>query len=151
MSPVGLILLRSSETHLYGVELLISNDDTVQESVLSTLTQEAVNQLQSYFVDAQIKWTLPLAEQGTVFQQKVWQYLQTIPLGETRTYSDLAQALGTSARAVGNACRANPFAIVVPCHRVVSKSGVGGYYGKTDGSEIDLKTWLLDHERRALS
>lgn len=119
---------------------------TMDEYVVSTLAQEAVNQLKAYFNNAQFEWTLPLAEQGTVFQRKVWQYLQTIPSGETRTYSELAHALDTSARAIGNACRANPFAIVVPCHRVVSKSGIGGYYGKKDGSEIDLKQWLLDHE-----
>lgn len=151
VAPVGRILLHSSDTHLYGIELLISNDYTDSKSVTSKLALEAVNQLKSYFIDGQFEWSLPLAEQGTVFQRKVWQYLQTIPAGETRTYSDLAQALNTSARAVGNACRANPFAIVVPCHRIVSKSGIGGYYGKTDGNEIDLKRWLLDHERHQSS
>ncbi len=147
VTPVGRILLHTSETQLYGVELFISNDYTDNESVLSTIAQEAVNQLKSYFIDPQSEFTFPLAERGTVFQRRVWQYLQTIPPGETRTYAKLAQALDTSARAVGNACRANPFAIVVPCHRVVSKSGLGGYYGKTVGSEINLKQWLLDHER----
>jgi len=151
VSPIGRILLRTSDTHLYGVELFISNDYKPQDSVISALAQQALNQLESYFIDAQSEWTLPLAEQGTVFQLKVWRYLQTIPPGETRTYSELAHALDTSARAVGNACRANPFAIVVPCHRITSKSGLGGYYGKTDGSEIELKQWLLDHERRELS
>jgi methylated-DNA-[protein]-cysteine S-methyltransferase len=149
--PVGRILLNTSETELYGLELFISNDDTDNESVLSTLAQEAVEQLKSYFIDPQSEFTLPLAERGTVFQRRVWQYLQTIPPGETRTYTELAQALDTSPRAVGNACRVNPFAIVVPCHRVVSKSGLGGYYGKTNGSEIDLKQWLLDHERHKSS
>jgi len=150
-TPIGRILLHTSETHLHGVDLLINNETIEYELVTSQLAQEAVHQLKSYFNDAQTCWTLPLAEQGTVFQREVWQYLQTIPSGETRTYSDLAQALTTSARAVGNACRANPFAIVVPCHRVVSKSGIGGYYGKTAGSEIGLKQWLLDHERHQSS
>jgi len=145
-TPVGRILLHTSETHLYDVVILITNDVIDADLVTSTLAQQAVNQLKSYFIDGQSTWTLPLAEQGTLFQRKVWQFLQTIPAGETRTYSDLAQALGTSARAIGNACRANPFAIVVPCHRVVSKSGIGGYYGKTRGCEIVLKQWLLDHE-----
>ena len=150
VTPIGRILLHTSETQLYGVELFISNDDLDYETVTSTLAQQAINQLRSYFVDPQSKWTLPLAERGTVFQRRVWQYLQIIPLGETRTYTEVAQALDTSARAVANACRANPFAIVVPCHRVVSKSGLGGYYGKTDGIEISLKQWLLDHESHAL-
>jgi len=151
VTPVGRILLHTSETQLYGVELFISNDYTDNESVLSTLAQEAVDQLSSYFIDPQSECKLKLAERGTVFQRRVWQYLQTIPPGETRTYTELAQALDTSGRAVGNACRANPFAIVVPCHRVVSKAGLGGYYGKTDGSEIDLKQWLLEHERHKSS
>jgi methylated-DNA-[protein]-cysteine S-methyltransferase len=146
VTPVGCILLQTSETHLYGVELLLSNDFAKTDFVVSKLAQEAVNQLKAYFIDAQTKWRLPLAKQGTVFQRKVWQFLQTIPSGETRTYSELAQVLGTSARAVGNACRANPYAIVVPCHRVILKSGIGGYYGKTNGSAIDLKQWLLSHE-----
>ncbi len=149
-TPIGRILLHSSETHLYGIELFISDDYTDNDSVITALAQETVNQLKSYFIDAQSDFTLPLAERGTVFQQKVCQYLQKIPLGQTRTYSELAQALDTSARAVANACRANPFAIIVPCHRVVSKSGLGGYYGKTNGTEIVLKQWLLDHERHKL-
>jgi methylated-DNA-[protein]-cysteine S-methyltransferase len=151
VTPVGRILLHTSETQLYGVELFISNDYSVNETVISTLAQQVVNQLKSYFIVPQSDCKLPLAERGTVFQRRVWQYLLTIPPGETRTYTELAQALDTSARAVGNACRANPFAIVVPCHRVVSKAGLGGYYGKTDGSEIDLKQWLLEHERHKSS
>lgn len=147
VTPAGRILLHTSETQLYGVELFINNDYLDNETEISTLAQQVVNQLKSYFIDPQSELILPLAERGTVFQRRVWQYLLTIPPGETQTYTELAQALDTSARAVGNACRANPFAIVVPCHRVVSKAGLGGYYGKTDGSEIDLKQWLLEHER----
>jgi methylated-DNA-[protein]-cysteine S-methyltransferase len=151
VTPVGRILLHTSETKLHGVELFISNDYVDNESVMSTLALQVVNQLKSYFTEPQSGWTSPLAERGTVFQRRVWQYLLTIPPGETRTYTELAQALDTSARAVGNACRANPFAIVVPCHRAVSKAGLGGYYGKIDGSEIVLKQWLLEHERHKLS
>jgi methylated-DNA-[protein]-cysteine S-methyltransferase len=150
VSPVGRILLHTSETQLYGVELFTSNDYMHNECVLSRLAEQAIQQFKSYFSDPLSEWTLPLAERGTVFQRKVWHYLQTIPPGATRTYSELAQALDTSARAAANACRANPFAILVPCHRVVSKSGLGGYFGKTDGSAIELKQWLLDHEREQL-
>ncbi|MDO7709997.1 MAG: methylated-DNA--[protein]-cysteine S-methyltransferase [Pseudomonadota bacterium] len=151
VTPVGRILLHTSETQLYGVELFISNDFLDNETVISTFAQQVINKLKSYFIDPQSECKLKLAERGTVFQRRVWQYLQTIPPGETRTYTELAQALDTSGRAVGNACRANPFAIVVPCHRIVSKAGLGGYYGKTDGSEIDLKQWLLEHERHKSS
>jgi methylated-DNA-[protein]-cysteine S-methyltransferase len=145
-SPVGRILLYTSESHLHCVELLFSNVEVETKDTLSTLAQKTVEQFHSYFTNAQTEWTLPIIERGTVFQKKVWRHLQTIPVGETQSYSEIAQILGTSARAVGNACRANPLAIIVPCHRVVSKSGIGGYYGKRDGSEINLKQWLLSHE-----
>lgn len=84
--------------------------------------------------------------QGTPFQQKVWRELETIPAGEVVTYGELAHRLGTSARAVGNACRKNPLPLVVPCHRVVSTAGLGGYAGDTGGEMLRIKSWLLQHE-----
>ena len=147
ITPVGRILLYTSETHLCGVELLINSHEAQTEHVQSAVAEQVVKQFQSYFIDPQSEWTLPLLDRGTVFQKKVWQHLQSIPSGHTQTYFEIAQILDTSARAIGNACRANPFAIVIPCHRVVSKLGFGGYFGKKEGYEIDLKQWLLDHER----
>lgn len=148
MTPVGRILLHASKTQIFGIELVCSHDYADYNLDGTALAQDAIHQLKSYFLDAQYEPSFPLAEQGTVFQRKVWQYLQMIPTGETRTYSEVADQLGSSARAVGNACRANPYAIIIPCHRVVAKTGLGGYYGKTDGNEIDAKKWLLDHECR---
>lgn len=83
---------------------------------------------------------------GTVFQQKVWNALKKIPNGKVVTYGELANKLGTSARAVGNACRKNPIPVVIPCHRVVSSSGIGGYAGETGGDLLKFKSWLLQHE-----
>ena len=77
---------------------------------------------------------------------QAWAALTEIPSGETRTYSELAAELGSGARAVGNACRNNPISIIIPCHRIVSVSGIGGYSGKTAGREINRKQWLLRHE-----
>ena len=90
---------------------------------------------------------------GTEFQQKVWQALLEIPVGETQTYGFLANKLNTSARAVGNACRQNHFPVIVPCHRVVSASGIGGYAGDTLLNQqgqihyMQIKQWLLSHEK----
>lgn len=148
MTPIGRILLHASNTQIFGIELVFNHQHTDYESVSNALAQDAIYQLNAYFLDAQYELSLPLAQQGTVFQRKVRQYLQMIPLGETRTYSELADQLGSSARAVANACRANPYAIIIPCHRVVAKTGLGGYYGQTDGNEIGVKQWLLDHEAR---
>ncbi|MDH5389435.1 MAG: methylated-DNA--[protein]-cysteine S-methyltransferase [Gammaproteobacteria bacterium] len=87
-----------------------------------------------------------LQSKGTLFQQKVWQALRQIPAGQVKTYGELAQQLNTSARAVGNACRANPIPLLIPCHRVVSKTGIGGFSGGRDGAPLKIKRWLLDHE-----
>lgn len=104
-------------------------------------------QLSAYCRNGRFQFQLPLRIQGTAFQQKVWQALPTIPPSETRYYGHLANRLGGSARAVGNACRANPIPIVIPCHRVVAKQGIGGYCGVTDGQQLRIKQWLLEHER----
>lgn len=86
------------------------------------------------------------SNEGTPFQKKVWDELRKIPPGEVVTYGELAKKLGTSARAVGNACRNNPVPLVVPCHRVVSANGIGGFAGNTQGDWIRIKSWLLQHE-----
>ena len=103
--------------------------------------------LRSYFASPRARLRLPLKLSGTAFQQRVWRALQRIPAGRTLSYGALANKLDTSARAVGNACRANPIPIVVPCHRVVASNGVGGFMGKRSGSPLNLKHWLLEHER----
>jgi methylated-DNA-[protein]-cysteine S-methyltransferase len=89
--------------------------------------------------------------QGTPFQHKVWSELKKIPSGTVVTYGALANKLGTSARAVGTACRMNPIPLVIPCHRVVSAQGIGGYAGETQGARVRIKSWLLRHEGVTIS
>jgi len=103
-------------------------------------------QLEKYFASASLFKTIPFAADGTEFQKSVWSELRKIPLGETRTYGDIAKKLNSSARAVGNACRKNPIQIIIPCHRVISAKGIGGYAGETDGKQLNTKRWLLAHE-----
>lgn len=105
-------------------------------------------ELRLYSEHAHNDWTISLPESGTAFQRKVWSYLQTIPMGTTQSYGEVATALSSSARAVGNACRANPYLLVVPCHRVVKSNNIGGFGGKIDGQAIAVKQWLLTHEKR---
>jgi methylated-DNA-[protein]-cysteine S-methyltransferase len=83
---------------------------------------------------------------GTPFQQRLWRELTAIPFGETRSYGELAKKLNSSARAVAGACRRNRLPLLVPCHRVVAKSGLGGFMGHTDGAALAIKRWLLQHE-----
>lgn len=90
---------------------------------------------------------IPLLVQGTPFQQRVWRALCEIPCGEVMTYHALATQLGSSARAIGQACCANPYPLVVPCHRVVAARGLGGYCGATAGLQSQRKQHLLDFER----
>ena len=85
--------------------------------------------------------------QGTAFRQRVWDALLQIPIGESRTYGELARLLHSAPRAVGGACGANPIALVIPCHRVVGTHGsLGGFMGVTQGEPIAIKRWLLAHE-----
>jgi len=90
--------------------------------------------------------SLRLKRRGTEFQRRVWEAIAAIPHGETRRYGELAAKLKSAPRAVGQACGANPHPLVVPCHRVVSAEGLGGFAHSGDGFLLDIKRWLLAHE-----
>ncbi len=113
------------------------------------LLLEAVAQLQDYFDGKRRDFTLPLAPVGTAFRQKVWQALCAIPYGETRSYAQVAQAVGCkAARAIGGANGNNPIPILIPCHRVVGADGsLGGYSG---GEGPATKRYLITLEAHAL-
>ncbi len=100
----------------------------------------------AYFREPTRRIDLPVQLRGTPFQRRAWQLIAAIPPGATRTYGELAADLGSSARAVGGACRANPCPLVVPCHRVVARRGLGGFAGDRNGRLRDIKRWLLAHE-----
>jgi len=112
------------------------------------LAQEAVRQLRAYLKDPRFVFSLPLAPAGTPFQRKVWQGIANIKPGKTRSYGELAASIHSGPRAVGNACGANPYPLVVPCHRVVAAhQGLGGFARCRGGFLLDVKRWLLAHER----
>lgn len=116
----------------------------------NTLAYLVCVQLQAFLEDPREAFDLPLQLSGSRHQLSVWEAMQAIAPGQTRTYGALARELGSSARAVGGACGANPLPIVIPCHRVVAASGLGGFMGATgEGFERGIKRWLLDHEARA--
>jgi methylated-DNA-[protein]-cysteine S-methyltransferase len=109
------------------------------------LLSRAAAALHAYFDGAPDPFAdLPLNPAGTAFQRRVWAAMQAIPRGRTRSYGDLAHALGSSARAVGTACGANPIPIIIPCHRVTGASGLGGYSG---GDGPTTKRYLLGLEQ----
>lgn len=101
---------------------------------------DALRQLEAYFDGELDKFDLPLAPDGSPFQRQVWDQMCAIPKGETRTYGDVAAAIGGTARAVGGACGANPIPVIIPCHRILAANGLGGYSG--DGG-LETKVALL--------
>lgn len=119
----------------------------------TALAGEAVRQLRAWLGDPDFVFGLPLKPSGTAFQRRVWRAIETIPRGATRTYGDLARDLGNAPRAVGQACGANPFPLIIPCHRVVAaqkglNGGLGGFDRHGGGFLLDVKRWLLAHEQR---
>lgn len=114
--------------------------DTPRTGKNSTLNHTA-KMLRDYFLSGADGFnTLPLDPGGTDFQRRVWKEMQKIKPGQVKTYGEIAKILDSSPRAVGNACGANPIPILIPCHRVVAQSSLGGYTG--DGG-LDTKTQLL--------
>jgi len=112
-----------------------------EEQGSSALLDRAAAQLGEYFLGQRRSFDLPLAPEGTAFQQRVWRALSAIPFGKTRSYGELARELGSAARAVGGACGANPIPIIIPCHRVLAAKGrLGGFSG---GNGLSSKQQLL--------
>lgn len=134
-TPAGLLAL-------YSRQGVISKTDWEP----ACLNPPNEHELNAYWQNPEKPITIKLLKQGSTYRNQVWAALCQIPFGQTLTYSALAKKLGSSARAVGNACRDNPYALFIPCHRVVSVSGMGGYCGQTDGDLMAIKYKLLEFE-----
>lgn len=142
-TPLGPIGLCWEGDTLTGVDLVPDPDPRQAQD---TPPEPVTRQLARYFADGHGTFDLPLAPVGTDFQRRVWALMRAIPAGQTRTYGEIARELGSAPRAVGQACRANPLPIVLPCHRVVAAQGLGGFAGDTSGRRLAIKRWLLRHE-----
>jgi methylated-DNA-[protein]-cysteine S-methyltransferase len=115
----------------------------------TALAAEAARQLKAYFADADFAFSLPLRPSGTKYQRRVWAEIEAIPVHETRSYGEVAKTLRSGPRAVGQACGANPFPVVVPCHRVIAADGRLGGFARNGGDFfLEVKRWLLAHESR---
>jgi methylated-DNA-[protein]-cysteine S-methyltransferase len=146
---------------------------TPESAPRGALAERAARQLERYRRDPDASFDLPVAPRGTDFQLRVWEALRRIPRGTALTYGAVAREIGgvagdrsagtlarggnvgtlarggnvgTLARAVGQACGANRLPIVIPCHRVVAASGIGGFAHSRGGYLIEAKRWLLEHE-----
>jgi methylated-DNA-[protein]-cysteine S-methyltransferase len=127
--------------------------DTPALAPANALAERAARQLERYREDPDAPFDLPLLVEGSEFQRRVWDALCEIPRGRTLTYGELARKLGGDGvegpRAVGQACGDNRLPIVIPCHRVVAASGIGGFAHSTGGYLLEAKRWLLMHETSA--
>ena len=122
------------------VSLLFSYSE---HSDSSPLLEKAKEEIEEYFQGKRKTFDLPLDAKGTEFQNRVWKELLDIRYGETLSYGEIGDRIGTKAyRAIGNACGKNPIPILIPCHRVVGKDNIGGF-----SLGLDLKRKLLDMER----
>ena len=147
-TPVGYIEITSTGQGVQSISIdhgqLLSRMDKKGSAESLAHAMEAKKQISAYFSGKNKTFSLNLDTNGTEFQRKVWNALRSIPFGETRSYGQIADAIGVpgGARAVGLANNRNPLAIVVPCHRVIGANGqLTGYRGG-----LEIKRWLLNHE-----
>ncbi len=148
-APFGAIGVRVSDDLL--AELVYMPPGTSAQDARGRVAARVARQVQRYLADPDFVFDVPLQPRGTVFQQRVWRAISEIPRGQVRSYGALARMLRTAPRAVGQACGANWFPIVVPCHRVVAAQAIGGFAGTSgdqaaDSFQIAIKRWLLKHE-----
>jgi methylated-DNA-[protein]-cysteine S-methyltransferase len=145
-TPLGTLRISGSQAGIRAIQFLDEAPPVPPEEPLPSVLTVCAQQLREYFAGQRRSFEVPLDLCGTPFQLRVWELLQHIPFGETRTYLDLALALGDvkAVRAVGAANGQNPVPIIVPCHRVIGQDGqLVGY-----GGGLWRKEWLLAHEGR---
>ena len=139
-TPVGALTLTETNDAITTVTWGgAAGDQTV-------VLKDAETQIAAYFAGDLQDFDLPLNVAGSDLQRKTCAAMQAIPYGETRTYGDLARALGVPAQAIGQACGGNPIPIIIPCHRVLGATSLGGFSG---GTGIETKVALLKHEGAA--
>jgi methylated-DNA-[protein]-cysteine S-methyltransferase len=126
-----------------STELLFGNH--ALKSAVHPLARQIAEQINAYFKNTDYVFNLSLTLNGTPYQQRVWQAILAIPVGQVLTYQALAQQIGSGARAVANACGANHMPLLIPCHRVVGKGGLGGFMCGNQHGKL-IKTMLLKHE-----
>ena len=143
--PFGVLGIRCNDNALTGIDFLPAT--AKPQLTTSALAESVYEQLLRYLENPDAQFSVPLELHGTAHQRKVWQAMLNIPRGQTRSYGELATELKSCAQAVGQACGANPIPVIVPCHRVVGKAGLGGLMKHASGDPLDIKRWLLAHEQ----
>ena len=143
-TPFAMLGVLTEAGRLTGIDFLPLASGALAPQ--NTLAKEVCRQLLAYVRDPAYRFDLPLSIDSTPHRMKVWQALMQIPSGTVLHYGDLAVNLGSSPRAIGQACGANPVPLIIPCHRVLAKSGIGGFMHHSNGAPLLIKQWLLRHE-----
>lgn len=145
-APFGALGIRSAAGALR--ELVYLPPRFQPQDARDAVAALAADRIARYFDDPDAALALPLAEAGSAFQRRVWAAISAIPRGEVRTYGQIARQIGSAPRAVGQACGANWFPLIIPCHRVTAAGGLGGFAQHDDagGFHLGVKRWLLAHE-----
>ena len=146
-TPFATLGITTEAEHVTGVRFL-SPETPAKAPKRGSIAHLACVQIQAYLDDGAYEFDLPVKLAGTHHRIQVWEAMRHIPAGRLRTYGEIAKEIGSSARAVGGACGANPVPVVVPCHRVIAAGGdIGGFMGaRAEGFERGIKRWLLEHE-----
>lgn len=146
-TEIGIIGIRENNKSI--TDIYFSKVDTNDNIEETDLIKECFKQLKEYFEGNRVKFDLPLDARGTEFQKKVWNELLSIPYGETKSYKDIAVAIGNekACRAIGMANNKNPIPIIIPCHRVIGSNGkLVGYAGGLNVKEKLLNIEKIDIE-----
>ena len=146
VSPIGAIGIRADTQAVTSI-VFLDGELSALPPKKNTLAHLACVQLMAYFDHPTFEFDLPIRLAGSKHQLDVWEAMRRIPAGQTVTYGELAASIGSNARAVGTACGKNPLPIVVPCHRVVAATGLGGFMGGKKAAPLAIKRWLLTHEQ----
>ena len=136
-TPIGFLKITEQNGYITGIKEVVGN--VYDESVsCSGVLRYAVKQIKAYFARELENFDFPVLMAGSDFQRSVWEACKNIPYGETRTYSDIANIIGNpdAVRAVGMALKGNPILLAVPCHRVISKKGIGGFRLGADAKRV---------------
>lgn len=146
-TPFGAIGVRLNHARTQVQELAYLPTHTQELTPDCDLAERVCRQIEFYIANPSFHFNLPLMDHGTAFQKKVWQVISGLEAGQVLTYKQVGQIIQCGApRAVGGACGANPYPLIVPCHRVVGANGIGGFAHNDDGFFIEVKRWLLAHE-----
>ena len=143
-APFGAIGIRVEREQLH--ELTYLPPEYEAKPGQDPLSKKVAKQVQAYLKNPDHEFDIDLPSVGTDHQRKVWTVINAIPRGSVLTYAQVARRIGSAPRAVGQACGANWYPLIIPCHRVTATGGIGGFARHDGGFHQNVKRWLLRHE-----